>query len=143
MKIKSKNESTQKLISPAESVLESISDGVFTVDLEWRIMSFNRAAEKITGITRGEAIGRMCSDIFRSSFCGTECALRRTLKTGKPIIGKSGYFIDAEGIRIPVSVSTAVLRNSGGHIIGGAETFRDLSEIEILRRELEDRKSVV
>jgi PAS domain S-box-containing protein len=139
MKIKSKNKSTQELITPAESVLESISDGVFTVDLEWRIMSFNRAAEKITGITRGEAIGRMCSDIFRSSFCGTECALRRTLKTGKPIIGKSGYFIDAEGIRIPVSVSTAVLRNSGGHIIGGAETFRDLSEIEILRRELEGR----
>ncbi len=50
-----------------EIILESISDGVFTVDHEWRIMSFNRAAEKITGIDRHEAIGRHCWEVFRSN----------------------------------------------------------------------------
>jgi PAS domain S-box-containing protein len=139
MKIKSKNTSVQQLITPADSILESISDGVFTVDLEWRIMSFNHAAEKITGMTRREAIGKLCSEVFRSSLCGDGCALRRTLKTNKPIIGRSGYIINAEGNRIPISISTAVLRDTTGHMIGGAETFRDLSEIEVLRRELEDR----
>lgn len=127
------------MIAPTETVLESISDGVFTVDLEWRITSFNRAGEEITGISREEAIGLQCSDVFRSSMCETECALRQTLKTGKPVIGKSGYIIDVEGNRIPISVSTAVLRDGEGHIIGGAETFRDLSEIEELRRELAGR----
>ena len=118
--------------APTDAILESISDGVFTVDLEWRITSFNRAAEEITGMSRKEAIGRLCSEVFRSSMCEAECALRRTLKTGKPVIGQSGYIIDADGSRIPISISTARASGRRGQIIGGAETFRDLSEVEAL-----------
>jgi len=125
-----------------DAILESISDGVFTVDLDWRINSFNRAAEEITGISRKDAIGRFCSEVFRSNMCETDCALRKTLKNGKPIIGRSGYIIDKEGGRIPISLSTAVLKNTGGQVVGGAETFRDLSEIETLRHELEGRTHV-
>jgi PAS domain S-box-containing protein len=123
--------------STTEAILESISDGVFTVDAGWRVTSFNRAAEKITGVRRADAVGRRCSDVFRSSLCGRECALGKTLKTGKPVISRSAYIINAAGDRIPVSLSTAVLRDASGRVIGGAETFRDLSEIEALRRELE------
>jgi PAS domain S-box-containing protein len=122
-----------------EAILESISDGVFTVDHEWRITTFNRAAEEITGVLRKEAIGQRCSEVFRSNMCGETCALRRTLETEKPIIGKSGYIINTEGERIPVSISTAVLRDSDGQVNGGAETFRDISELETLRRELEGK----
>jgi PAS domain S-box-containing protein len=125
--------------TPTEAILESISDGVFTVDRDWRITSFNRAAEHITGIPRREAVGQVCSDVFRCSMCEAECALGETLETERPIIGKSGYIISSEGQRIPISVSTAVLRDADGRIIGGAETFRDLSEVEALRRELEGR----
>lgn len=130
---------TPTVFTPTEAILESISDGVFTVDLDWRITSFNRAAEDIMGVARSDAIDRRCSEVFRSSMCGADCALQQTLKTGKPIIGKSGYIIDAEGHRIPISVSTAVLRDAEGHVIGGAETFRDISEVEALRQELEGR----
>lgn len=125
-----------------DTILESISDGVFTVDTEWRITSFNRAAEKITGVSRKEAIGRRCADVFRSSMCGPACALQRTLKSGRPIIGKSGYIVVADGTRVPVSVSTAVLRDARGNVTGGAETFRDLSEVEALREELAGRSRV-
>lgn len=119
------------------AILESISDGVFTVDLNWHITSFNRAAEEITGIPGNEALGCRCSDVLRASMCQTDCALKRTLETGKPIIGRSTFIIDADGTRIPISVSTAVLRDENGSIIGGAETFRDLSEVEALREKLE------
>jgi PAS domain S-box-containing protein len=131
----------KRLAGPAstEAILESISDGVFTVNLDWRITSFNRAAEEITGVSRSEAKGRLCSDVFRSSMCGSDCGLKQTLKTGKPVIGKSGYIINNEGRRIPISISTAVLRDAGGGVVGGAETFRDLSEVEALRLELEGR----
>jgi PAS domain S-box-containing protein len=122
-----------------DAILESISDGVFTVDQEWRITSFNRAAEEITGIPRRDAIGRLCSEVFRSNMCEIDCALRKTLKSGKPVIGRSGYIIDEEGNRIPISLSTAVLKDSNGKVVGGAETFRDLSEVETLRHELEGR----
>lgn len=126
-------------LTPTEAILESISDGVFTVDMEWRVTSFNRAAEEITGVPRKEAIGRRCSDVFRSSMCGAACSLQQTLKTGKPIIGKTGYIIDSDGNRIPISISTAMLRDGDGRVIGGAEAFRDLSEVEALSQELEGR----
>jgi len=118
------------------SVLESISDGVFTVDENWRIAYFNRAAERITGISREEAVGRPCYEVFSSSMCESDCALEQTLDTGEPIINKSCFIIDSEGNRVPISVSTAVLWDAEGEIVGGAETFRDLSEVEQLRREL-------
>jgi len=124
---------------PFNAILESISDGVFTVDSDWRITSFNRAAEVITGVARREALGRRCAEVFRSSMCEATCALRKTLKSGKPVIGKSGYIVNAGGNRIPISVSTAVLRDASGEVIGGAETFRDLSEVDALRRELEGK----
>jgi PAS domain S-box-containing protein len=118
------------------TVLESISDGVFSVDHDWKISSFNRAAEEITGIDRQDALGRYCSEVFRSSLCGGQCALRETLSSGKPIINKSCYFINSKGNKVPVTLSTAVLKDQQGNIIGGAETFRDLSEIESLKKQL-------
>jgi PAS domain S-box-containing protein len=128
--------------TPTDAILESISDGVFTVDLEWRITSFNRAAEEITGVPRSEALGRLCSEVFRSSLCGGHCPLQATLGSGKPHIGICGYIITAQGERIPISVSTAVFRDEDGRVMGGAETFRDLSEIDALKRELEGRYHV-
>jgi len=135
----SKTKKKRRLLTPTEAILESISDGVFTVDMEWRITSFNRAAEEITGVSRKEAVGRRCSDVFRSSMCGAACALQETLKSGRRIIGKSGYIITAGGDRVPISISTAVLRDADGRMTGGAETFRDLSDIEALRQELEGK----
>ncbi len=109
------------LLNPTEAILESISDGVFTVDMNWRVTSFNRAAEEITGVARREAIGRLRLDVFRCSMCGSGCALDKTIRTGRPIIGKSAFIIDSKGSRIPISVSTAVLRDAEGRVIGGAE----------------------
>jgi PAS domain S-box-containing protein len=134
----SRNKDTIKPYA-TDIILESISDGVFTVDLQWRVSSFNRAAEKITGIPRKETLGKPCAEVFRSSLCGAECALQQTIKSGRPVIGKSAYIINAEGDRIPVSISTAVLKDEHGKVIGGVEVFRDLSEIDALRHELEGR----
>jgi len=68
--------------------------------------------------------------------CETGCALRKTLETTKPIINKSGFIINNSGEKIPVTISTAVLKDENGHVIGGAETFRDLREVEALKNEL-------
>ena len=124
-----------------ETILNSISDGVFTVDDKWLITYFNSAAAKIIGVSRSEAVGKRCCDVFRASICESGCVLRETLKTGKPVISKAVYIIDSEGKRIPISISTAILRDKDGKIIGGAETFRDLSMVEQLKKELENRYS--
>ena len=117
-------------------ILDSISDGVFTVDHNWLITSFNHAAEEITGVDRAEAIGQPCSYVFRASICEGGCALRQTMETGKSIKNLPIYIIKANGEKIPVSISTALLKDMTGKIIGGVETFRDLSVEEELKREL-------
>ncbi|NLO32914.1 MAG: sigma 54-interacting transcriptional regulator [Candidatus Hydrogenedentes bacterium] len=122
-----------------ESILESISDGVFTVDENWKITSFNRAAEEITGIPREDALGKRCWEVFRASMCEMDCALKHTMETGDQVINRSCFIIDADGERVPISVSTAVLRDGDGKVIGGAESFRDLSREEALRKELYGR----
>jgi len=128
--------------TPTDAILESISDGVFTIDRDWIITSFNRAAEQITGIKRNEAVGHLCSEVFRSSLCEGACALRLTMGNGKSLINLHCFIINAAGHRVPISISTAVMRDESGNIIGGAETFRDLSEVESLRQELSERSRV-
>ncbi|MFT5729135.1 MAG: PAS domain S-box-containing protein [Desulforhopalus sp.] len=119
-----------------EIILESISDGVFTVDHNWRIMSFNRAAEKITGTPREEAIGRFCWEVFRSNMCEGDCALKRTMKEKKSFVSTSTYIINNVQQRVPIGVSTSPLQNDKGEILGGVETFRDRTLVEELRREI-------
>ncbi len=120
-------------------ILDSVADGVFTVDKDWRITSFNRAAQKITGVPCDEAIGKPCCDVFRASICEDQCALKATLRTGKPLVNKAIYILDAKGQQIPISISTAILKDGAGNAIGGVETFRDLSMVEELRKELEGK----
>lgn len=110
------------------AILESISDGVFTVDAAWRITSFNRAAEEITGVDREEALGRPCCEVLRASLCQSACPLRKTMAEGKPLLDIPAWFVDADGERVPVRLSTAILRDAGGKVLGAAETFRDLRE---------------
>ncbi len=119
-----------------KTILDSIADGVFTVDDDWRITSFNKAAENITGFTKVEAVGQKCYDIFRASVCQTACVLRRTMETGAELINIPVNIVTKDGVEKPISISTAVLRDTGGRIKGGVETFRDLSAIESLRRAL-------
>lgn len=125
-----------------EIILESISDGVFTVDHNWRIMSFNRAAEEITGIPREEAIGRHCWEVFRSNMCEGDCALRRTMKEGRSFVNSATYIVNSEKKRLPITVSTALLKNEKGEVLGGVETFRDHSLVEELRKALYGRFNI-
>jgi PAS domain S-box-containing protein len=119
-----------------EIILESISEGVFTVDHNWRIMTFNRAAEEITGTPRHDAIGRYCWEVFRSNMCEGACALKRTMKEGKSFVSSATYIINSRQQRVPITVSTSPLKDEQGKILGGVETFRDHSLVEELRREL-------
>jgi PAS domain S-box-containing protein len=122
-------------------ILNSISEGVFTVDLDWRITSFNRAAEEITGISRQDAVGKFCRDVLRADVCETGCTLAETMQTGTPIMNKAVQIIDAKGKRKAITISTALFKDSRGKVIGGVETFRDTSMIEQLRKEIQSRYS--
>ncbi len=122
-----------------ETVLHCVADGVFTVDRDWRITSFNRAAERITGVSAEQAIGKKCSEVFHADICESGCAIRETLETGREVIDKPARILNQRGQPIPISISSAVLRAEDGTLLGAVETFRDLSTIEQLRKEIQSR----
>ncbi|MFO7570575.1 MAG: sigma 54-interacting transcriptional regulator [Smithellaceae bacterium] len=142
MNTKQRNSRTGFLQQDEQNIiLDSIADGVFTVDQDWRITSFNRAAETVTGVTRAEAVGQLCKDVLKADICEKNCCLRATMKTGDPIVNKKVHIIDAQGRKIPISISTALLRDKKGRLLGAVETFRDISVEEDLRKAIQLRYS--
>ncbi len=129
----------EKLNQQRDVVLDSINEGVFTVDLDWRITSFNRAAERITGIAREEAIGKPCCDVFHADICQTACALKRTFDTRRPVVNATAHIVNNQGMRVPIRISTAILKDNANRVIGGVESLQDLSRVEQLQKELESR----
>ena len=117
-------------------ILDSIAEGVFTVDREMNIKFFNSSAERITGVPREKAIGRKCFDVLKSNVCHSACAIQKSLKTGEDVLDLKVEIVNSKGRKLPVSISTSVLKNDDGEIIGGVETLKDISAIETLRKEI-------
>ena len=132
---------SDKLSSDLRTILDSINDGVFTVDDGFRITSFNRAAAEIIGISPEEALGQHCWKIFNADICEGACALKETMSTGSPLINKQVNIHTSARRRVSISVSTALLRNQSGEVVGGVESFRDLTLVEELRKAAEGRST--
>lgn len=125
-----------------EHIMDSLADGVFTVDPDWNITFFNRAASAITKVPRGEALGRKCWEVFRSSICDGACALKAALEAGESRSNRSLFFVRPDGTKVPISISAAPLRDRRGKIVGGVETFRDLSALRLMQKKLDGLYSV-
>jgi sigma-B regulation protein RsbU (phosphoserine phosphatase) len=118
-------------------ILDSLGDGVYVTDVERRIIYWNTAAERITGWKAGDIVGRCCFDNILCHvdkdghrMCGKEyCPLHRSIVTGirseYPLIFAQGK----NGQRIPMQTTVAPIRNTAGKVIGGVETFRDISPV--------------
>ncbi len=119
------------------AILDSINEGVFTVDRDWRVTAFNKAAERITGVPRQRAVGSTCCDVFHANICEASCALRRTMTSGRPVVNATAHIVNHQGQRVPIRISTALLLDAQGAVVGGVETFQDLTQVERLQKELQ------
>ena len=115
-------------------MFESTTDAVFAVDLERRIIAFNRSAERSLGVDRSRALGRPCRDVLGADLCG-DCALDAVLRTGRPIVDRAVDLRDAAGRPVPATLSCGVLRDTGGRAIGGIITFRNLNWVRRARKD--------
>ncbi|MDD2316812.1 MAG: sigma 54-interacting transcriptional regulator [Desulfobacterales bacterium] len=133
------NDQTGKHLAHISTILDSVADGVFTVDESMRITSFNRAAEEITGFSRDEALGQRCCEIFRTDVCFSACPVEEAMKTGQDVTNREVSVLDRRNREIPISVNASALRDADGRPVGGVETFRDLSQLRALTREMEEK----
>ncbi len=126
-------------------ILDSIADGIFTINCKQTITYFNHAAEKITGVKIEQAIGKRCYEVLggSSDHCKKHCFLGESMLTGEKKISRKTTIVRSDGQRIPVTISASVVRNELGEVIGGVETLRDISEIEFLRKKIEGHCSIL
>ena len=109
-----------------ETVLDSVSDAVLTIDRDFVVTSFNAAAEALTGFHRSEAIGQLCHEILRSSVCRNvaDCPMTQLMGTGSDSFTCRCTVRDRHDREAALTVLARALRNSHGVIVGGVETFR-------------------
>jgi PAS domain S-box-containing protein len=121
-----------------KAIVDSLSDGIYVCDLDRRITYWSKSAERITGWTAEDVVGRQCFDNIlchidkdEHQLCGEEyCPLHRAMVTGTDSKGSLlVYARGKDGKRIPMQVSVAPLRNADGEVIGGVETFQDASAV--------------
>ena len=117
-------------------IFDTTSHGIFTIDAKGLITSFNRTAELLTGYHRDEVIGQPCSTVFRTNICEADCPLKRSIQTFERTEAHEVEILTRAGRRLPIAISTAALVSPDGEVLGGVETFRDLSVEEELRRRL-------
>ncbi|MFN3479734.1 MAG: ATP-binding protein [Thermodesulfovibrionales bacterium] len=123
--IKEKQRELQIEKSKFEAIVKSLADGLFVTSSDGLIISFNPAASAITGYDEAEAIGRHCEEVFKTKLCEDACALHNEDKT---IRNKESEIITRDGQRRIVSVSSALIRQIDGKVLGGVQTFRDITE---------------
>ena len=120
-------------------ILNCISDGVLTIDLDGRINYVNKAMQELLGYPDNAMIGKRCENFIRSNICATEdCVLRRTLAKRERLSNYESFIENKEGRRVPVNINTDLLFDETGSLIGIVEVFRDISQIKELKERLAD-----
>jgi PAS domain S-box-containing protein len=117
-----------------EQMLRTIPSGLFLVDRDQRIVYWNAEAERITGYPTAEVIGRHCS-FLAGIPCGRSCGLYNKAVV-KPIIGVPCSIRTREGRRIILSKNVDYLRDKDGRIVGGVESFIDITRQKRLEKRL-------
>jgi diguanylate cyclase (GGDEF)-like protein/PAS domain S-box-containing protein len=122
-----------------EKIIENLYDGLYFVDRDRIITYWNKGAERISGFTADEVVGKSCADNILThvdsqgnNLCTGMCPLAATIADGKPREAEI-YMHHKDGHRIPVSVRVSTLTDKDGIIIGGVELFTDISNQEAIK----------
>ncbi len=130
------------------TLMDSLHEGVYFVDVNRVIQYWNKTAEQITGFAAGEVMGKRCADNILmhvdqlgQNLCQGQCPLAATMEDGT---GREAtvFLHHKDGHRMPVRVRVAAVRDDAGAIIGGLETFADASAQLAAMDELEDLKQM-
>ncbi len=119
-----------------EGILKNMEGGVVTIDLDKRIMSFNKAAEWITGYCLEDVLGKPCYEILKGNICDTICPFDKVIKKSTPVNITQSVVKSKEGIDVVTSRSVFPLKDIHGEKRGVVVIFRDITELQNLRQQL-------
>jgi two-component system, NtrC family, response regulator HydG len=118
-------------------IIESMADGVFTLDADGRITSWNPAMERICGYSAAEALGQTCRILGCSRCFGRDCPVDHNacglLREGRAEDNEC-LLQHRDGHSVPVIKNARAVRDDTGKIIGAVETVTDLTELKKARQ---------
>lgn len=127
-----------------KQLLDQMSEGIYFVDRERRILYWNEGAYRLTGYKSDELIGRCCNDnllchvdAVGRQLCQDGCPLTACIRDGESHEGQV-YLRHKEGRRVPVHVRVQPIRNAEGAIVGAIEIFIDNSVQLVARHKTEE-----
>ena len=118
-----------------DAIIEQSADGVMILDGRWRITTFNRAMEQLTGWPRDEAFGRPCAEVLAikdergNNLCLVDCPLQRHPPEANPTA--EGWMTTRDNRRIYVRSNYAIQRGPAGEFISAIANVRDVTEQKI------------
>lgn len=128
------------------TIVDNLYDGLYLVDRSRTIRYWNKAAEKISGYTAAEVVGRTCADQILThvdgsgdDLCSGSCPLALSMSGGGACEAEI-FLHHKAGHRVPVAVRITPLTDGDGAVVGAVELFTDISNLETARarvRELE------
>jgi diguanylate cyclase (GGDEF)-like protein/PAS domain S-box-containing protein len=117
----------------AQVTLNSIGDAVISADTVGNVTYLNLVAERMTGWSRKEAVGRSLADVLNIIDGATGKPARNPIELAvernKPVgLSANCTLIRRDGIELPIEDSAAPIHDRGGCVIGGVMVFHDVSE---------------
>ena len=109
-----------------DEILNSISEGLFTVNKEFRINFFNKSAARLTGYDKNEVVDKFCKNVFCSDLCKGNCPLVKVLQSGEELNNLETVIVKKSGEKLLVKLNAAVLRNEANEPVGGVVSFREI-----------------
>jgi len=123
------------------SLLDNLTDGVLAHDLDRRIYFFNRAAQRITGLSYAEVVGHDCHEVFPVRFCGGDCPFCAGQDSTNPArVHYPHTFITNTGERRDLEMSVVATEAPGEAVAGALVIFRDVTEVANLRKRFEQTR---
>jgi sigma-54 dependent transcriptional regulator, acetoin dehydrogenase operon transcriptional activator AcoR len=127
-----------------KAILDNLLDGVMAHTKDRIIFFFNKAAETITGYKREQVLGKDCHKVFPGRFCGGDCEYceTTTLEHKRTVSERSVDFIKKDGRKRNLSMSIMSLPDENMFDIGALLSFKDVTELEILRNKVKHHHSI-
>ncbi|MBI5710005.1 MAG: PAS domain S-box protein [Candidatus Eisenbacteria bacterium] len=110
-----------------EHVLDSMASALAAVNMKGEILTFNRAAESLLGWSEAEVLGQPFGQLFGID---GEALVHTTLEHGHEVLRHETLLRARDGVPVPVSLSTSLLRNERRAVYGAIATFVDLTPLK-------------
>jgi PAS domain S-box-containing protein len=115
-------------------IFDSLHEGLYSIDKNFRITGFNESAEKITGFKKEDVLGQFCKNVMRSDRCKEGCPIAYSLELKENVKNYNMVIKDKDSKALPLKVNAAIFRDEQEEPVGGVVVFRTVNELDLINQ---------